>query len=30
MLANAIAMANEDDPTTASRLLHLALTGMRR
>ena len=29
LLANAIAVATEDDPTTASRLLRLALTGIR-
>ncbi|QDE67308.1 MULTISPECIES: TetR/AcrR family transcriptional regulator [Myxococcus] len=29
MLANAIAVANEDDPLTASRVLRLALTGIR-
>ncbi|WP_163992440.1 TetR/AcrR family transcriptional regulator [Pyxidicoccus caerfyrddinensis] len=29
MLANAIAVANEDDPLTARRVLRLALTGIR-
>lgn len=29
MLANAIAVANEDDPLTARRVLRLALTGVR-
>ncbi|SEK21540.1 hypothetical protein SAMN05444354_1013 [Stigmatella aurantiaca] len=28
-LANAIAVANEDDPLTAGRVLSLALTGLR-
>lgn len=30
LLANAIAVANENDPATARRLLRLALTGIRR
>ncbi|NRD53140.1 TetR/AcrR family transcriptional regulator [Corallococcus exiguus] len=30
MLANAIAVANENDPVTARRVLRLALTGIRR
>ncbi|RKG56413.1 TetR/AcrR family transcriptional regulator [Corallococcus sp. AB011P] len=30
MLANAIAVANENDPLTARRVLRLALTGIRR
>ncbi len=30
MLANAIAIANEDDPVTARRVLRLALAGIRR
>ncbi len=30
MLTNAIAVATENDPTAARRLLRLALTGIRR